>query len=75
MAKNKPQRAIKKELHSWYRETMTEYSLSWNEASAILVDEYRESDIKDEKEIYTLLIDINEGLLRDIRHELEDELR
>lgn len=62
MAKNKPQRAIKKELHSWYRETMTEYSLSWNEASAILVDEYRESDIKEE-------------LLRDIRHELEDELR
>ena len=41
---------------------MTEYSLSWNEASAILVDEYRESDIKEE-------------LLRDIRHELEDELR
>lgn len=75
MAKNKSQRTIKKELYNWYRETMTEYNLSWNGASAILVDEYRESDIKEEKEIYALLIDINEGLLKDIRHELEDELR
>ena len=44
-------------------------------ASAILVDEYRESDAKEDKEIYALLIDINEVLLKDIRHELEDELR
>ena len=75
MAKNKSQRAIKKELHSWYRETMIEHDLSWNGASTILVDEYRESDAKEEKEIYALLIDINEVLLKDIRHELEDELR
>ena len=72
MAKNKSQDTIKKELYNWYKKTMAEHDLSWEEASTMLVDEYRESDVNAEKEIYTLLIDIDEEPLKAIRTELDD---
>ena len=73
MAKNKSQDTIKKELYNWYKKTMAEHDLSWEEASTMLVDEYRESDVNSEKEIYTLLIDIDEEPLKAIRTELDDD--
>ena len=72
MAKKKSQSTIKKELYSWYKKTMAEHGLSWEEASRILVDEYRDSDVNAEKEIYALLIDIDEEPLKAIRTELDD---
>lgn len=73
MAKNKSQDTIKKELYNWYKKTMAEHDLSWEEASTMLVDEYRESDVNAEKEIYSLLIDIDEEPLKAIRLELDDD--
>ena len=73
MAKNKSQDTIKKELYNWYKKTMAEHDLSWEEASNVLVDEYRESDVNAEKEIYSLLIDIDEEPLKSIRLELDDD--
>lgn len=73
MAKNKSQDTIKKELYSWYKKTMAEHDLSWEEASTMLVDEYRESDVNAEKEVYSLLIDIDEEPLKAIRLELDDD--
>lgn len=71
MAKDK----IKEKLHKWYKETMENNNLSWNEASKILVNEYRVSDVKEEKEIYDMLIDIEEEHLRKIRWELDKDYR
>lgn len=73
MAKNKSQDTIKKELYNWYKKTMAEHDLSWEEASTMLVDEYRGSDVNAEKEIYSLLIDIDEEPLKAIRLELDDD--
>ena len=73
MAKNKSQDTIKKELYNWYKKTMAEHDLSWEEATTVLVDEYRESDVNAEKEIYSLLIDIDEEPLKSIRLELDDD--
>ena len=73
MAKNKSQDTIKKELYNWYKKTMAEHDLSWEEASTMLVDEYRESDVNAEKEIYSLLIDIDEEPLKAIRLEFDDD--
>lgn len=71
--KKKTQKTIKKELYNWYKKTMAEHDLSWEEASTMLVDEYRESEVNAEKEIYTLLIDIDEEPLKTIRLELDDD--
>lgn len=71
MAKDK----IKEKLHKWYKETMESNNILWNEASKILVNEYRVSDIKEEKEIYNMLIDIEEEHLREIRWELDKDYR
>lgn len=71
MAKDK----IKEKLHKWYKETMESNNIPWNEASKILVNEYRVSDIKEEKEIYNMLIDIEEEHLREIRWELDKDYR
>lgn len=73
MAKNKSQDTMKKELYSWYKKTMAEHGLSWEEASNVLIDEYRDSDVNAEKEIYSLLIDIDEEPLKAIRLELDDD--
>ena len=66
---------IKEKLHKWYKKTMESNNISWNEASKILVNEYRVSDIKEEKEIYNMLIDIEEEHLREIRWELDKDYR
>ena len=71
MAKDK----IKEKLHKWYKETMESNSIPWNEASKILVNEYRVSDIKEEKEFYNMLIDIEEESLKEIRWELDKDYR
>lgn len=73
MAKNKSQDTIKKELYNWYKKTMAEHDLSWEEASNVLIDEYRESDVNAKQEIYSLLIDIDEEPLKAIRLELDDD--
>lgn len=75
MAKDKAQKKMKKELYEWYKETMESNNILWNEASKILVNEYRISDIKEEKEIYDMLIGIEEEDLREIRWELDKDYK
>lgn len=75
MAKDKTQKKIKKELYEWYKKTMAEKDMLWNDVTKILVNEYRESDIRSERAIYDMLIDIEEEPLKEIRWELDKDYR
>lgn len=71
MAKDKAQRKMQKKLYEWYEETMAEKDLLWNDVTKIIINDYRLSDIKSEKAIYNMLIDIEEELLKEVRWELD----
>ena len=71
MAKDKTQRRMQKKLYEWYEETMAEKDLLWNDVTKIIINDYRLSDIKSEKAIYNMLIDIEEELLKEVRWELD----
>lgn len=71
MAKDKAQRKMQKKLYEWYEETMAEKDLLWNDVTKIIINDYRLSDIRSEKAIYNMLIDIEEELLKEVRWELD----
>ena len=71
MAKDKSQEKMQKKLYGWYEETMAEKNLLWNDATKILINDYRLSGIESEKAIYNMFIDIEEDLLKEIRWKLD----
>ena len=72
MAKKKSQKEMQKELYKWYKKTMTIKDMSWSDVTNILIDYYRLSDVKSERAIYDMFIEIEEELLKEIRWELDE---
>lgn len=72
MAKKKTQKSMKKDLYEWYKKTMAEKELLWSNTTKIIIDDCRLSDVKSEREIYDMFIEIEEELLKEIRWELDE---